>query len=71
MVERNVKRYSAYFRGWCQAFGEHDSYGDHDRGIIGPANAHHRPLGAPRHRAEAPDAPSSARRPHGRLPSAP
>jgi len=22
-LEREVKRYAAYFRGWCQAFGEH------------------------------------------------
>lgn len=33
MIERTVKRYSAYFRGWCQAFGEHDSYADHEREI--------------------------------------
>lgn len=25
MLERELKRYSAYFRGWCQAFGEHES----------------------------------------------
>ncbi len=24
-LEREVKRYAAYFRGWCQAFGEHDA----------------------------------------------
>lgn len=24
MLERELKRYSAYFRGWCQAFGEHE-----------------------------------------------
>lgn len=24
MLERELKRYAAYFRGWCQAFGEHD-----------------------------------------------
>jgi hypothetical protein len=30
MLERELKRYTAYFRGWCQAFGEHDSiHGDH------------------------------------------
>jgi hypothetical protein len=23
-VERTVRRYTAYLRGWCQAFGEHD-----------------------------------------------
>jgi hypothetical protein len=33
MLEREVKRYSAYFRGWCQTFGEHDSFADHDREI--------------------------------------
>ena len=25
MLERQPKRYSAYFRGWCQTFGEHES----------------------------------------------
>lgn len=25
MIERELKRYSAYFRGWCQAFGEHET----------------------------------------------
>jgi hypothetical protein len=25
-IERNLRRYSAYFRGWGQAFGEHDIY---------------------------------------------
>jgi len=24
-LEREVKRYAAYFRGWCQAFGEHQT----------------------------------------------
>jgi hypothetical protein len=24
MPERELKRYAAYFRGWCQAFGEHE-----------------------------------------------
>lgn len=33
MIERELKRYSAYFRGWCQAFGEHESLSDHDNGI--------------------------------------
>jgi len=23
-LERTVRRYTAYFRGWCQAFGEHE-----------------------------------------------
>jgi hypothetical protein len=34
MVEREVKRYAAYFRGWCQAFGEHESLADHDREVF-------------------------------------
>jgi len=25
MLERELKRYAAYFRGWCQTFGEHES----------------------------------------------
>lgn len=33
MQEREVKRYAAYFRGWCQTFGEHDSFADHDKEI--------------------------------------
>ena len=33
MLEREVKRYSAYFRGWCQTFGEHESFADHDNEI--------------------------------------
>jgi hypothetical protein len=33
MLEREVKRYAAYFRGWCQTFGEHDSFADHDNEI--------------------------------------
>lgn len=33
MLEREVKRYAAYFRGWCQTFGEHDSFADHDKEI--------------------------------------
>jgi hypothetical protein len=24
-LEREVRRYAAYFRGWCQAFGEHEA----------------------------------------------
>jgi len=24
MLERKIKRYSAYYMGWCQAFGEHE-----------------------------------------------
>jgi hypothetical protein len=33
MLERIVKRYTAYFRGWCQTFGEHHSLADHDHEI--------------------------------------
>ena len=33
MLEREVHRYSAYFRGWCQTFGQHDSFSDHDNDI--------------------------------------
>lgn len=25
LVQRIITRYAAYFRGWCQAFGEHES----------------------------------------------
>lgn len=24
-LEKEIKRYAAYFRGWCQAFGEHEN----------------------------------------------
>ena len=34
MLEQDVKRYAAYFRGWCQAFGEHESLADHDRDVF-------------------------------------
>jgi hypothetical protein len=33
MFNREPKRYSAYFRGWCQAFGEHESVSDSKSGI--------------------------------------
>jgi hypothetical protein len=33
MFNREPKRYSAYFRGWCQAFGEHESISDSKSGI--------------------------------------
>ena len=32
-IERPVRRYAAYFRGWCQAFGEHDVLATRDEGI--------------------------------------
>jgi hypothetical protein len=32
-IERTVRRYTAYFRGWCQAFGEHDIVAPQDEGI--------------------------------------
>jgi hypothetical protein len=46
-LEREVLRYTAYFRGWCQAFGEHESetcadeafawlFGDGQIGLILP-----------------------------------
>jgi len=33
MLERELKRYAAYFRGWCQAFGEHESIHSEESGI--------------------------------------
>ena len=33
MLEREFKRYAAYFRGWCQAFGEHERLHGLDSGI--------------------------------------
>jgi len=33
MLERELKRHAAYFRGWCQAFGEHESVFRDDSGI--------------------------------------
>jgi len=33
MREYGVKRYAAYFRGWCQAFGEHEGVSADDAGI--------------------------------------
>lgn len=33
MQERELKRYAAYFRGWCQAFGEHDGIHGEESGI--------------------------------------
>jgi len=32
-LERTVQRYTAYFRNWCQAFGEHDVVASQDEGI--------------------------------------
>lgn len=31
--ELELKRYSAYFRGWCQAFGEHEGIPGNESGI--------------------------------------
>jgi hypothetical protein len=56
MLERELKRYAAYFRGWCQAFGEHEGIhvessgvdwliADHQVGLVLP-----RPLIKPLHR---------------------
>lgn len=33
MLERDLKRYAAYFRGWCQAFGDHESIYRDENGI--------------------------------------
>ena len=33
MLERDLKRYAAYFRGWCQAFGDHESIYEDPSGI--------------------------------------
>jgi len=33
LVQRVIKRYAAYFRGWCQAFGEHESIPGEEGGI--------------------------------------
>jgi len=33
MLERELIRYSAYFKGWCQAFGEHEGIQCRDSGI--------------------------------------
>lgn len=32
-TDRTVRRYSAYFRGWAQAFGEHERIEDPERGL--------------------------------------
>ena len=50
MLERETIRYSAYFRGWCQAFGEHEGIqcersgidwllADHHLGLVLPSEA--------------------------------
>jgi hypothetical protein len=33
MLEREMIRYAAYFKGWCQAFGEHEGVRSRDSGI--------------------------------------
>lgn len=33
MLERKIRRYSAYFRGWCQTFGEHECIPGKSSGI--------------------------------------
>jgi hypothetical protein len=33
LLEREPKRYAAYFRGWCQTFGEHENIPDEKNGI--------------------------------------
>ncbi|MCB1856706.1 MAG: hypothetical protein KDI63_00430 [Gammaproteobacteria bacterium] len=32
-IEREIRRYSAYYRGWCLAFGEHDPAFSDDESI--------------------------------------
>jgi hypothetical protein len=32
-ANRTIRRYAAYFRGWAQAFGEHQRVDDHDHGL--------------------------------------
>lgn len=32
-TERQIQRYAAYFKGWCQAFGEHESLTGEDNEI--------------------------------------
>jgi hypothetical protein len=32
-LEYEINRYAAYFRGWCQAFGEHEGISGGDTGI--------------------------------------
>jgi hypothetical protein len=50
MHEREIKRYAAYFRGWCQAFGDHESVhgdasgidwliADHQVGLVMPRSS--------------------------------
>jgi len=31
--QRKVQRYAAYFKGWCQAFGEHENLSREEHGI--------------------------------------
>jgi hypothetical protein len=49
MVERELIRYAAYFKGWCQAFGEHQGMrctesgidwllADHQLGLVLPSD---------------------------------
>jgi hypothetical protein len=40
MREYEVRRYAAYFRGWCQAFGEHQGIAGGDTGISWLLAAH-------------------------------
>ena len=34
MLERELIRYAAYFKGWCQAFGEHEGIQCRESGIL-------------------------------------
>jgi hypothetical protein len=48
MIERELIRYSAYFKGWCQAFGEHDGIHCEKSGIDWLLADHHLGLVVPR-----------------------
>lgn len=48
-TEYQVKRYAAFFRGWCQAFGEHESVSDVDSGIIWLFSQHQAGFILPQH----------------------
>ena len=48
-TEYEVKRYAAFFRGWCQAFGEHEGVSDADSGIIWLFSEHQAGFILPQH----------------------
>jgi len=45
MMERQLRRYAAYFRGWCQAFGEHEHIFEDANGVNWVTAANHLGLG--------------------------